>query len=171
MVPAQLVVFIEKQAGKCMTPSPSKGRSWSQKEPAACCVCTCGKRPRHFIEDMKLWDQTTLWNLSTIKTEHNEVHVPTASANDESTCRHWSLSSFLQRLITPLDYQPPVISTWTGVVATWCLGKNLPTLWLERVFCFPVNALTLYKLKKLHLFSLLFSCFNLGGLGALFGGA
>jgi len=31
MAPAQLVVFIEKQAGECMTPSPSEERNWSQK--------------------------------------------------------------------------------------------------------------------------------------------
>jgi len=31
MAPAQLVVFIEKQAGECMTPSPSEERIWSQK--------------------------------------------------------------------------------------------------------------------------------------------
>jgi len=34
MSPAQLVAFIEKQAGECMTPSPSEERNWSQKEPA-----------------------------------------------------------------------------------------------------------------------------------------
>jgi len=32
MASAQLVVFIEKQAGECMTPSPPEGRNWSQKE-------------------------------------------------------------------------------------------------------------------------------------------
>jgi len=48
MAPAQLVVLIEKQAGECMTPSPSKERNWSQKEPAPC-VC---ERSKHFIEDM-----------------------------------------------------------------------------------------------------------------------
>jgi len=74
------------------------------------------------------------------------------SAHDGSTCRHWSLSSFLQRLFTPLEYQPPVISTGTGVVATWYLGENHPTLWLDWLFCFPVDALTLYKFTKLHLF-------------------
>jgi len=31
MAPAQLVVFIEKQAGECMTPSLSEERIWSQK--------------------------------------------------------------------------------------------------------------------------------------------
>jgi len=52
MAPAQLVVFIEKQAGECTTPSPSKERNWRQKGPAPCCVCTCGERSKHFIEDM-----------------------------------------------------------------------------------------------------------------------
>jgi len=82
----------------------------------------------------ELWDQTMLWNLCTIKAQRNEVHVPTASANDGSTSQHWSLSSFLQRLLTPLEYQPPVISIRTGVVNTWSLGENYPTLWLEWVF-------------------------------------
>jgi len=53
--------------------------------------------------------------------------------------------------------------TQTGVVAKWSLGENHPTLWLivssgenhprlwlERIFGFPVIALTLYKLAKLH---------------------
>jgi len=31
MAPAQLVVLIEKQAGECMTPSPSEEKTWSQK--------------------------------------------------------------------------------------------------------------------------------------------
>jgi len=34
MAPAQLVVFIEKQAGEGMTLSPSKEINWSQKEVA-----------------------------------------------------------------------------------------------------------------------------------------
>jgi len=34
--------------------------------------------PKHFIEDV-IFDQTTLWNLSTIKTEQNEANVPTAN--------------------------------------------------------------------------------------------
>jgi len=47
MAPAQLVAFIEKQAGECMTPSPPNERNWSQKEAAPCCVCACGERSRH----------------------------------------------------------------------------------------------------------------------------
>jgi len=34
MAPAQIVGFIEKGAGECMTPSPSEERNWSQKGPA-----------------------------------------------------------------------------------------------------------------------------------------
>jgi len=90
MSPAQLVVFIEKPAGECMTPSPSEEKNWSQKgpEPCAlvvkgqsfiedmmnlvvlftklkflelwlsqkrlpsCCAFTCGKSPKHFVEEM-----------------------------------------------------------------------------------------------------------------------
>jgi len=51
MAPAQLVVFIEKQAGECVTPSPSEERNWSQKGHAPYCVCTCGERSKHFIEN------------------------------------------------------------------------------------------------------------------------
>ena len=51
MAPAQIVVFMEKQAGKCVTPSPSEERNCSQKGHAPCCVCTCGVRSKHFIED------------------------------------------------------------------------------------------------------------------------
>jgi len=51
MAPTQLVVFIEKQAGECIAPSPSEERNWSQKGPAPC-VCTCGEKSKHFIEDM-----------------------------------------------------------------------------------------------------------------------
>ena len=51
MAPAQLVVFIEKQAGECVTPSPSEERNWSHKGHALCCVCTCGERSKHFVED------------------------------------------------------------------------------------------------------------------------
>jgi len=34
MTAAQLVVFIEKHAGECMTPSPLEERNWSQNRPA-----------------------------------------------------------------------------------------------------------------------------------------
>jgi len=51
----------------------------SQQRLASCCACICGKRPKHFIEDMNFETKQTLWNLSTIKTEQNEVHVPTAN--------------------------------------------------------------------------------------------
>jgi len=42
MAPAQLVVFIEKQAGEYMTPSPSDERNWSQKGPAPCSLVVKG---------------------------------------------------------------------------------------------------------------------------------
>jgi len=49
--------------------------SWLRAWPAP---CARGKMPKHFIEDV-IFDQTTLWNLSTIKTEQNEANVPTAN--------------------------------------------------------------------------------------------
>jgi len=51
MAPAQLVVFIEKQAGNCMTPSPSEERNWNLKGPAPCALVVKGQL-RTFIEDM-----------------------------------------------------------------------------------------------------------------------
>jgi len=81
MAPPQLVVFIEKQAGECMTPSPSEERNWSQTGPA--------NHPR------------------------------------------WKWKS-------------------PDIMVSLSLGENHPMLWLESVFVFPVNALTLYKLTKLH---------------------
>jgi len=38
VAPAQLVVFIKKQAGQYMTPSPSEETNWSQKGPAQCAL-------------------------------------------------------------------------------------------------------------------------------------
>jgi len=38
MAPAQLAVFIGKQAGERMTLSPSEERNWSQKGPAPCAL-------------------------------------------------------------------------------------------------------------------------------------
>jgi len=49
MAPAQLVVFIEEEAGECMTPSPSEEEIGVRR---ACTVCTCCERSKHFIEDM-----------------------------------------------------------------------------------------------------------------------
>jgi len=43
IAPAQLVVFIEKQAGECMTPSPSEKRNWSQKGRARCALVVKGQ--------------------------------------------------------------------------------------------------------------------------------
>jgi len=43
MAPAQLVVFTEKQAGECVTPSPSEKRIWSQKGLAPCALVVKGQ--------------------------------------------------------------------------------------------------------------------------------
>jgi len=40
---AQLVVFIEKPAGECLTPCPSEERNWSQKGPAPCALVVKGQ--------------------------------------------------------------------------------------------------------------------------------
>jgi len=67
--------------------------------------------------------------MSTTKTEQNEVHVPTD--NDGEHLSALITTSFLQRLLIPLENWPQVISIQTGVVATWSLGENHPTLWSE----------------------------------------
>jgi len=46
MVPVQLVVLIEKQAGECMTSSLSEERNWSRE--GTCTVCTCGEKVKAF---------------------------------------------------------------------------------------------------------------------------
>jgi len=51
MAPTQLVVFIEKQAGECMTPSPSKERIGARKSLHLVCALAV-KRSKHFIGDM-----------------------------------------------------------------------------------------------------------------------
>jgi len=43
MAPAQLVVFIEKQAEECMTASPSEEKNWSRKRPAPCALVVKGQ--------------------------------------------------------------------------------------------------------------------------------
>ena len=43
MAPALLVVFIEKQAGESMTPSPTEERNWRQKGPAQCALVVKGQ--------------------------------------------------------------------------------------------------------------------------------
>jgi len=87
--------------------------------------------------------------------------------------------SFLQRFFTTLEYWPQVISTRTGVVATWSLGENHPTLWL--IVSSSENHLTLGLMVSVSLgwqspdvmvrVSFWFPCWCFGGLGALFGWA
>ena len=162
MAPAQLVVFIEKQAGECMTPSPSEERNWSQKGHAPYCVCTSGERSKHFIEDMNFETRQRFGTRP--PSEQNKTRLTCQVSTMGSTCLHWSLPSFLYRLLTPLEYYFRVISTRTGMVAAWSLGENHPTLWLEWVL-FPCWCLDIVKIDKTPL-----SYFNLGGLGALFWG-
>jgi len=85
-------------------------RTWLSQKKLVPCACTCGKRPKHFIEDMNF--ETRQRCRTCPQSKQNEVHIPTMG----STCQHWSLSSFLPRLLTPRDtlltnveYQPPVI--------------------------------------------------------------
>jgi len=52
------------------------------------------------------------------------------------------------------DVMFSVSSGWKSpqIMVSVSSGENHPTLWLEWVFCFPVDALTLSKLTKLHSF-------------------
>jgi len=53
MAPTQLVVFIEKQAGECMTPSPSEERIGARKGLHLVCAAVV-KRSKQFIEYMMI---------------------------------------------------------------------------------------------------------------------
>jgi len=66
---------------------------WLSQKRLAPCACACGKSPKHFIEDMNFETRQRCGTCPPSK-QQNEVHVPTMG----STCLHWSLSSFLQRL-------------------------------------------------------------------------
>jgi len=112
-----------------MAPSPSEETNWSQKGPAPCCACTCGKRSKHFIEDM---------NFET--RQRCGTCPPSKQDKTRFTCELPTMGEHLVALITfkfsaKITYTPgiltPVISTRTGVVAAWSLGENHPTLWLE----------------------------------------
>jgi len=76
-----------------------------QKNLAPSCACTCGKRPKHFIEDMNFETRQRLWNLSIIKTEQNEVHVST----DMSAFVTFKFSAEITHtpgILTPGDFHP-----------------------------------------------------------------
>ena len=108
----------------------------------------------------ELWDQTTLWNLSTIKTEQNEVHVPTASANDGEHLSALITFKFSATIIhtpgtlTSGDFHPDrsdgyVVPRWKSpavlvdcefgwklpdIIVSVSSAENHPTLWLEQGF-------------------------------------
>jgi len=50
----------------------------SQKRLAPCCACTCGKRPKHFIEDMTS-ETRQRWGTCPPTKQQHEVHVPPAN--------------------------------------------------------------------------------------------
>ena len=125
-----------------------------------------------------------LLHLSTIKTEQNEVHVPTANDGEHlSALITFNFSAKITHtpgILTPRDFHPDrsggrVVSRWKSpdvmvncelslhvmvsvssgenhptLWQVWVWSENHPMLWLEWVFGFPVDALTLYKLTKLH---------------------
>ena len=66
-------------------------------------------KAKAFYWGHELWDQTTLWNLSTIKTEQNEVHVP--AANDGHLCALITFKfsgkiTHTPGILTPGDFLP-----------------------------------------------------------------
>jgi len=66
------------------------------------CACTCGKRPKHFIEDMNFEIRQRCGTCPPSKQNKTKFtcQLPTMG----STCLHWSLSSLRQRLLTTLEY-------------------------------------------------------------------
>jgi len=180
-------------------PSPSEERNWSQK---GLHRVDLWQKAKACYWGHELWDQTTLWNLPTIKTEENEVHMPTANDlehvstlltfkfsakiihttgtlttgdfHQERSGGHvvptWKSSEIMVDCefgckwpdsmvsVSSGENQPTLWLVWVWVKITsryeywivWVWGKNHPTLWLECVLCFPVDAMTLQKLIKLH---------------------
>jgi len=56
------------------------------------------------------WDQTALWNLSTIKTEQNEVHEPTANDREHLsaviTFKFSAKITHTPGILTPVEFHP-----------------------------------------------------------------
>jgi len=57
---------------------------------------------RHFIEDMNF--ETRLRCGTCPPSKQNKMRFTCQLPTMGSTCLHWSLSTFLQRLPTPLEY-------------------------------------------------------------------
>ena len=109
------------------------------------------QKAKAFYWGHELLDQTTLWNLSTIKTEQNEVHVPTANDGEHlSALITFNFSAKITHtpgILTPRDFHPDrsggrVVSRWKSpdvmvdcelslhVMVSVNSGENHPTLWL-----------------------------------------
>ena len=69
---------------------------------APCAVCSFGERLKHFIEDMNSETRQRYGTCPTSK--QNKTRFTCQLPMIGSTCLHWSLSSFLQRLLTPMEY-------------------------------------------------------------------
>ena len=74
----------------------------SQKKLAPCCACTCGKRPKQFIDDINFEIKQRCGTCPPSK--QNRMRFTCQLPTMGSTCLHWSLWSFLYRLLTSLEY-------------------------------------------------------------------
>jgi len=117
------------------------------KKDCSCCACACGKRPKRFIEDMnfetRLRCGTCPSSSITLKFSATITHTPGILTSGDfypgSSGGH-----VIPRWKSP-DVMVSVSSGWKSsqTMVNISSGENHPTLWLEWVFCFPVDALTL----------------------------
>jgi len=84
---------------------------WLKPKKACSLLCLhLWKKAKAFYWGHELWDQTALWNLSTIKTERNEVHVPTANDREHLsaliTFKFSAKITHTHGILTPGDFHP-----------------------------------------------------------------
>ena len=97
----------------------------SQTRLAPCCMCTCGKRPKHFIEDMKF--ETKQRCAICPPSKQNKTRF---TCNDGEHLFALITFKFSAKITQIPEILTWVVSTQTGVAATWSLGENHQMLWL-----------------------------------------
>ena len=84
--------------------------------------------------------------LSFDKLSRHDIMVSVSSGENNTTL--WLVSVQVKSPLVMVGVSSDENQPTLWLVRVW--GENHPTLWLEWVFGFPVNALTSYKLTKLH---------------------
>jgi len=84
-------------------------------------LCTCGERRKHLLRTWTLRSDNAVEPLHHSK--QNKTRFTCQLPTMRSTCLHRSLSVFLKRLLTPVEYYFRVISTQKEVVARWSLAE------------------------------------------------